>query len=283
MGESVELVKRARKASAAGLVNAVLRKAHRDPVAWPGATETSHPAWLLERWQQQYGAEVAEGIVRANLRTPETYVRSVAGEQSDIKLEPTDVPGCYRLVEGRAEGLRIQDIGSQSIVPLLDLRPGQTFLDLCAAPGDKTAQALESGVRAVACDIHSAGSPDCANWAATVWSSTAHARCRSATPSTVSWWTRPARARARWRATRRSSGGVPEDLVDLHQRQVALLRNALDRLAPGGRLVYSTCSLEHEENEDVVAEVGLQPLHVLRRIPGREPGDGFFAAMITSE
>jgi len=48
----------------------------------------------------------------------------------------------------------VQDIGSQSIVPLLGLEPGQTFLDLCAAPGNKTAQALEAGVRAVACDFH---------------------------------------------------------------------------------------------------------------------------------
>ncbi len=286
VGESVELVKRARKTSAAGLVNAVLRKAHRDPVAWPDrATELSHPAWLLERWERQYGAELAEGIARANLRPPETYVRLATAEVSpDIKLEPTDVPGCYRLVEGRPEGLRIRDIGSQSIVPLLDLRPGQLFLDLCAAPGGKTAQALESGVRAVACDIHLSRLAGLRGLGCErvvldgtrplPFGNTFERILVDAPCSGTGTLAR--NPEIKWRL-------APHDLTDLHQRQVALLRNALDRLAPGGRLVYSTCSLEHEENEEVVTEVGSQPLHVLRRIPGREPGDGFFAAVLTSE
>ena len=73
--------------------------------------EFSHPAWLLERWERQYGAETAAAIARANLRVPETYVNR--------------------------KRARIQDIGSQSIVPLLGLQPGQTFLDLCAAPATR--------------------------------------------------------------------------------------------------------------------------------------------------
>ena len=156
VAESVELVKRARKRSAAGLVNAVLRKVHRDPVAWPDrATALSHPAWMLERWDRQYGPETAEAIARANLHPPETWLRVPAGAPlPDATLEPTEVSGCYRLAAGGPGVCRIQDIGSQSIVPLLDLRPGLSFLDLCAAPGNKTAQALEAGVRAVACDVH---------------------------------------------------------------------------------------------------------------------------------
>ena len=129
VSESVELIKRARKRSAAGFANAVLRKVDRAPVAWPSpAVELSHPGWLLERWERQYGAETAAVIARANLRVPGSYVNP--------------------------QTARIQDIGSQSIVPLLALAPGQEFLDLCAAPGNKTAQALAAGVRATACDIH---------------------------------------------------------------------------------------------------------------------------------
>ena len=102
-----------------------------------------------------------------------------------------------------------------------------------------------------------------------------------------------------------------EDLADLHQKQVAILRAALRQLAPGGRAVYSTCSLEREENEDVVDEVlqdepeyklldcreELERLRLtgdlvwddvdllvrgqfLRTIPGLQPCDGFFAAVI---
>src|SRR5208282_5837584 len=70
------------------------------------------------------------------------------------------------------------------------------------------------------------------------------------------------------------------DIQELHTRQVALLRSALGALAPGGVLVYSTCSLEHEENDAVIEALGLHPAHIMRRIPGVHPGDGFFAAVL---
>jgi 16S rRNA (cytosine967-C5)-methyltransferase len=62
--------------------------------------------------------------------------------------------------------------------------------------------------------------------------------------------------------------------------QRAILLSALPFLAPGGRLVYSTCSLEPEENEAVVAGLPVVSTHL--RLPGRDPGDGFFAAVIVS-
>ena len=73
--ESVELVKRAHKRSAAGFVNAVLRKVNRQPVKWPDrATELSMPAWMLERWDRQYGRGSSEGIAQAALEEPEDAV-----------------------------------------------------------------------------------------------------------------------------------------------------------------------------------------------------------------
>src|SRR5579863_2570459 len=125
--DSVDLVKRARKRSAAGFANAILRQVDRDPVAWPNReVEFSCPEWLLARWELHYGAEAAANIARAALTEPEKYLRAS----------------------------RMQDVGSQSVVPLLALATGQSFLDLCAAPGNKTAQALEAGVHATACDLH---------------------------------------------------------------------------------------------------------------------------------
>jgi 16S rRNA (cytosine967-C5)-methyltransferase len=213
-----------------------------------------------------------------------TYVRAAAPSEH---LEPTEVPGCYRLVAGAATGFRIQDIGSQSIVPLLDLEPGQTFLDLCAAPGNKTAQALESGVRAIACDLHlhrlsrlrELGIPLLAlNGTQPLPFGRRFDRILVDAPCSGTG-TLARNPEIKWRLR-------PSDLSELHQRQVALLRNALQVLNPGGILVYSTCSLEAEENEAVVEEAvpkSLAPDAFYRRLPGRDPGDGFFAAVIKSE
>jgi 16S rRNA (cytosine967-C5)-methyltransferase len=71
-----------------------------------------------------------------------------------------------------------------------------------------------------------------------------------------------------------------EDIVDLQGRQVAILRNALDLLAPGGVLVYSTCSLEREENQEVVEAAGARVVERMQRLPGRDAGDGFFGAVV---
>lgn len=260
VSESVELIKRARKRSAAGFANAVLRKVNRDPVAWPSpAVELSLPAWLLERWERQYGAQTAAAIARASLRVPETYINP--------------------------ETTRIQDIGSQSIVPLLRLEPGLTLLDLCAAPGNKTAQALAAGVRPIACDIHMRrlAPLKALGIDLVVLDGTRPLpfRCRfdrilvDAPCSGTGTLAR--NPEIKWRLT-------PADLPDLHARQLSLLEQGRRWLAPGGLLVYSTCSLEREENQDVVAAVpGALVVETIQRIPGRDPGDGFYAAVIKSE
>ncbi len=259
VSESVELVKRARKRSATGLVNAVLRKAGREEVDFQNEpNRLSMPAWLLERWQNRYGAEAARALAEAALLPPETYVR----------VTPA--------------GPRTQDIGAQSIVPLLALEPGQRFLDVCASPGNKTAQALESDVRAIACDRH--------------WFRMAALRGLSCPlvqlDGTQPLPFRPVFDRILVDAPCSGTGTLgrnpeikwrlkPGDLAAFAARQRALLVNALASLVPGGRLVYATCSLEPEENEAVVEPY--HPKEVLHRLPGRDPGDGFFAAVITSE
>lgn len=275
VADSVELVKRARKRSAAGFANAVLRRVDRLPVSWPSReVELSCPEWLLARWESKFGPEIVAGIARAALEPPETYIR----------ISPT--------------GTRIQDIGSQSIVPLLRLESGQRFLDLCAAPGNKTAQALEAGVSAVACDLHfhrlvqmKGVTPNLVVVDGTrplpfgIRSPILGKSSRHAPPFDRILLDAPCSGTGtvgrnpeiKWRLRR-------EDLADLQRRQKALLANALDVLAPGGILVYSTCSLEPEENEDVVRAVAPDlVLETMQRIPGRDPGDGFTAAVLKSK
>lgn len=286
--ESVELVKR-RQRAAARLTNAVLRKVNRAPVLWPDLeTECSCPAWLLERWTEHFGAERARSIAEAALEEPAAYIRVPAGGEPprDAAVEPTSVPGCFRLLSGVRAGMRLYDISSQAIVPLLDLRPGQRYLDLCAAPGNKTLQALETPLSlAIACDISLRRIRDIP------------AIC----PRVVLDATRPLpfaqkfdrifidapcsgtgtlgrNPEIKWRVQKR-------DFARFAEGQAQMIAHGLRLLAPGGRLLYATCSLEREENEEVVANVVGAHSEVrcerqMWRLPGREEGDGFYAAVL---
>jgi 16S rRNA (cytosine967-C5)-methyltransferase len=256
--ESVDIVKRAHKRSAAGLVNAVLRKVDRKPMQWPDRpSELSIPGWMLERWDRQYGAETATMIAEAALQEPEESVNPVTG--------------------------RRQDPGSQSIVPLLAIEPGMTVLDLCAAPGNKTAQALAAGGRVVACDRKLSRLIEVPAEAARVVLDggtplpfrTQFDRILVDAPCSGTG-TLSRNPEIKWRIT-------SDDIRRFAPLQRALLINALAQLKPGGRLVYSTCSLEAEQNEAVLeglpAGIMVDKIHV--RVPGRDRGDGFFAAVIT--
>jgi 16S rRNA (cytosine967-C5)-methyltransferase len=251
--ESVDLVKQAHKRSAAGFVNAVLRKVNRSPVKWPDrATELSVPAWMLERWENQYGPQ-AEEIASAALEQPEAAINPATGRQ--------------------------QDPGSQSIVPLLEIQPGMTVLDLCAAPGNKTAQALAAGGLVIACDRYLkrlVEVPDQAqrvvlDASTTLAFNTKFDRILVDAPCSGTG-TLARNPEIKWRLR-------PNDLARFANLQREILRQAISSLRPGGKLVYSTCSLEREENEDIVK--GLPVAATYLRLPGRDPGDGFFAAVIT--
>src|SRR5262249_50860144 len=205
----------------------------------------------LERWDRHYGRDTADAIARAALMEPEKHVRiTPAGE-------------------------RRQDIGAQAIVPLLDLQPGQCFLDLCAAPGNKTAQALEIGVHVVACDFHlrrlalmKALTANLVVLDGTRPLPFARPFDRILVDAPCSGTGTLARnPEIKWRLT-------PADLDDLHRRQMALLANARALLAPGGLVVYSTCALEPEENERVAGPPALL------RLPGRDPGDGLYPSVL---
>ncbi len=251
VAESVELVKRARKRSAAPLVNAILRKVNHDPVSWPDrATEFSVPQWVLERWDAQYGSQAAEGIARAALHEPEKFVNPATGRQ--------------------------QDIGAQSIAPLLAIEPGMIVLDLCAAPGNKTAQLIAAGGRVIACDV-SAARLAAVPGERVMMDATAPLPFRNQFDRILidapcsGTGTLDRNPEIKWRLK-------PEDLPVFAARQRKMIANALAALGPGGLLVYSTCSLEREENENVAEEYAPAATHL--RLPGREPGDGFFAAII---
>src|SRR5580704_12512551 len=94
VNDSVELARRAGKSSAAAFVNAILRRAIREPVEVPETLST--PAWLLARWTAQYGADTALAIACASLRPPQRFIRVGSGTPP-AGAEPTEVAGCFQL------------------------------------------------------------------------------------------------------------------------------------------------------------------------------------------
>ena len=289
VSQSVELVKRHGKRSAAGLVNALLRKLPPLPDPWPDSTtRLSIPEWILARWSAAWGREAAESAALAALHPPQTYIRRLSSSDQFQAIEETEVPGCYRVSGPVPPGCRIQDIGSQWAASLLEVQPGHVVLDLCAAPGNKTVQLLEASPRiAVACDAsprrldsmarsgHAAGARllrlDAARplpFGPIFDRILVDAPCSGT-------GTLARNPDIKWRL-------APADILRHAARQKLILANALACLKPGGRLVYSTCSIEPEEHAGVIAHAA--PGYSIRsftRLPGRDPGDGFQAAVIT--
>ncbi|HLH03031.1 MAG TPA: transcription antitermination factor NusB [Bryobacteraceae bacterium] len=287
VNESVEFVKTACR-SAAGFVNAVLRKVNRNSVAWRSReVELSCPEWLLARWTGHFGEDPARGIARAALAEPVAYLRIAPGSPlpEELELAPTSVPGAWRL-SGGGHGLRLHDIGSQSIVPLLEIRPGDRYLDLCAAPGNKTLQALEYAPElAVACDISFRRlremPPVCPRVVLDATEPLPFAgpfdRVFIDAPCSGTG-TLARNPEIKWRL---EAG----DLTRFAERQQQILLRGAEVLGKNGRLLYATCSLEREENEDVIrwflaAHPQFRLMKEQWRLPGRDEGDGFYAAVL---
>jgi 16S rRNA (cytosine967-C5)-methyltransferase len=301
--ESVELVKRARKRSAAPLVNAVLRKAAKErnqPAQSRNAIASllpkhlpledqlgilhSHPSWMVKRWLQMFGEEQTRALLEANNRIPALSCYVLDVQRSDDAIASLKKAGCaiepgvllrgaWTLRGGNPAAseavqrgwVAIQDEASQAVAHLLGVEDGNTVLDLCAAPGGKTlllARAAgsqghvsatdlhEHRVRAMAQRFETAGVRNVESVALDGTQPLPFERRfdRILVDAPCSGTGTLARhPEIRWQLR-------GQDLTDLHARQVRLLKIALANLAPHGRLLYSTCSLEPEENELVVNE-----------------------------
>jgi len=361
VNESVELVKRARKSSAASLVNAILRRASADPetpkVADANRIERmipadlaladrlgvlhSHPTWLVERWLKNLGEADTVALLEANNHPPNLNCAIhppahrdevlAALKRSGLRVESGQLLTSAFVARGgspaRTESFRhgaisIQDEASQTIPLLLGVESGDTVLDLCAAPGGKTPPLIRAAGRTglvVATDRHAhrlramrsqfqrlnldgaqiveLDAADRLPFSRQFDRILVDAPCSGT-------GTLARHPEIRWRLR-------PEQLSEFHQLQVGILTAAIKQLAPGGRLVYSTCSMEQEENEEVVSEVlsslpsikpvarneitkslaphlipGIDPqslfdtLGQFRTSPAAQRTDGFFAAVL---
>jgi len=292
-----------------------------DPADGPAAflgVAYSYPDWLVERWLAAYGPEQTEAICRWQNRRPRTFARVTGGEAGAAVLRqrlaaegfeapPGPRPGTLDLSALPAERLTalaeagevtVQDPSAMAPVEALDPQPGETVLDLCAAPGTKTTQMVEAmGGRGwvVACDVDEAKLEALRRLVAArrlegvdvvhADQVEAHAPSGGFDAALVdvpcsNTGVLARRVEARWRV---GPDGL-EELADLQRR---LLERAMGLVRPGGRVVYSTCSLLPEENDRLIRDA-------LRgregwRLAGRDlifPGpdrDGAFWALVVRE
>jgi 16S rRNA (cytosine967-C5)-methyltransferase len=336
INESVELARHSGNEYAVGMVNAVLRKLAQTPklnANDPTTAAAAHPEWIVDRWRETYGSPAAEAICCYDQAPPPSTIRLISPqaatllEEKGVQLESgAYVTQARRVTAGDINGsttqslLRIQDEGSQLIAELAG--HGEIILDCCAAPGGKTAILAERNPEAelIACDISAhrlkamQSMPVLRNVNFRVLDATGLPwknhfdliLCDAPCSGTGTMARNP---EIRHRIT-------VEEFTRQQERQVRLLQSAMHALREGGRLVFSTCSLEPEENEHVVAEAlerekgfHLQPWreqiqaleaegilnsnteqhlfpagtpdNYLRTLPGNYPGDGFFAACLT--
>lgn len=282
INESVELVIRAKKRSAKGFVNAILRRATRDAISFDYvddldrlSTETSHPRWLLERWVAQFGDVETAKIAAANNLVPPMAFRTLGGSglpAMAVTHESEFVTGCH-IADRLTDEIRkladdgliyFQDEGSQMVAASIELSAGKRFLDVCAAPGGKTTMIARSRERRTAlcvagdlhwprikflaenCDRQAVGDVCVVQYDAEKGLPFADQTYDVVLVDAPCSGTGTIRHNPELRYFLAES-----DLLELPQKQLNVLENASKVVTLGGTLVYSTCSLERDENEAV--------------------------------
>ncbi len=324
VNDSVGLVQRARKTSAKGFVNAILRRIAGESGAVESGTsidevaiQLSHPKWLLERWITQFGSERAMAVGKANNHPSRIAFRLTAKDYDlqDLGGEPSNiVNGAFTVdrLSGRlrelAEQGRIyfQDEASQLVASMVSIPDAGRFLDVCAAPGGKTSLiALRNrNVSLIAGDLYHPRveflRSNCVRQGIASIRIAQYDAAVSLPFAEDSFDTILIDAPCSGTGTIGSNPEIryvlrPEDIEELSRKQLTILLNASKLLKSGGRLYYSTCSLEREENEDVVAAfiagssdfiVGSTDIDSRfrtsegfgRTFPDRDGTDGFFFA-----
>jgi 16S rRNA (cytosine967-C5)-methyltransferase len=303
------------------IINAMLRAATRQrsellarAEAQPLFVRTSHPQFLVERWQQHFGAEHAQELCEWNNLPAPVYARinllridrtEFLRTYPESRLVP-DNPNFVRVNSLPSDALErghcyVQDPSTMIACQLLDPKPGERILDACAAPGGKTALIAEQvknrafiaacdrdqrRVRAMRANLQRLGA-QIALVEQCDWTKQSRSILQSANggfdrvlvdvPCSNTGVMRR-RVDVRWRLTAADFGRMQE-------RQIAIIRAVLRLLKPGCVIVYSTCSLEPEENEEVVrrivAETPALRLEAQKHsLPFRDGFDGAFAAKL---
>jgi 16S rRNA (cytosine967-C5)-methyltransferase len=314
LNESVELARANGAAHAAGMVNAILRRVLREKSSETASrsvaiattpAEQAHPAWLIARWREHFGAAATRRIAEYDQSEPPTHAlfqadgnlpeiddgsRLVAELAAAAVTQPSRILDCCAAPGGKTAVLAVRHPGAEIVAAdisekrldamrkRMDRDPATASVKtiLTDMTGPQTGNLLQEGFDLILCDAPCSGTGTLA---------------------------RNPEIRHRLR---------PSDLSRQAERQRQILCNALRLLAPGGVLIYSTCSLEPEENEAVITsalkdiegvhQIASRPIaeaipsldkessfHLfasafadaaLRTLPGTQACDGFYAAVL---
>ncbi|KIL47667.1 16S rRNA (cytosine(967)-C(5))-methyltransferase RsmB [Jeotgalibacillus campisalis] len=338
--EAVEIAKKRGHKGIAGLVNGILRSIQREGVPSLNdildpierlSIETSHPYWLVARWNEQYGLEKTKKMCETNLLAPvqtarvntlKTNREAVLDQLNaeGVEAKPSSIiPEGISIMKGniahtnayKTGMLTIQDESSMLVAYAMNAQPGETILDMCAAPGGKTthlAQSMNNEGQIVALDLHPhkikliSDNADrlgieCIEGTA-IDARKAHEKFEAGSFDRVLVDAPCSGLGVVRRKPDIKYAKSENDLEGLTAVQHSLLAAAVDMIKPGGKLIYSTCTVDHAENNDTVAKFlreykqmeltalenlpeAIQPLvqdNILQVFPQDFNGDGFFIA-----
>jgi len=303
-----------------GLTNGVLRSALRQKddllaqkATLPPAILHSHPDWLVDRWEKEFGQENTLALLKWNQKPAPTIARlnplkpdrhkEILNSEKTTSIEATpsflEIKGAIPKDWTKNGSIYIQDLATRHCIDLLSPQPGETIIDACAAPGGKTAltaAAMQNRGKLICTDSNEKRLPrlqeNLKNLGITIAEISTHN------------WTQPPphelinscdailldvpcsntgvfrrRIDARWRLS-------PEDITAVTVIQKKILTNALQAVKNGGRIIYSTCSIDPEENSHLIksfiSERNDVSLHQeIQILPHEHETDGAYAALLT--
>ncbi len=320
INDAVNLTRKAKKTSAKSFVNAILRRFEREPVKLEFADETekisvehSFPRWLIEKWIVQFGIEETEKLAAASNETPELNYRLTAKTSAAVKesLQRETIENEKNYLRELADAGKIyfQDAASQMVAETVNLQPHESYLDVCCAPASKFSMvnylAGEPRKLFVGGDLYAhrlkTAQKTCERVGARNYQLIQYDAEVNLPFAEESFDVVLLDAPCSGTGTIRHNPEIryfldEKDFAELHDKQLKILTNASKMTKPGGKIVYSTCSLEREENEAVCTKFAAENLDIAqikpelserfltaenfaRTFPQKDRMDGFFIAV----
>ena len=317
VNEAVKLIKNSKMSRNSGFVNGVLRSILRNDIELPKGDSAkdlsirfSCPLWIVQSFLEDYGIEDTRALLEESLKPARTVLRvnTVKADLETVKKELLDIPfketeSSIELIKGiditkseiyKKGFVYAQDYASQKAAETLSPRKGDRVLDICAAPGGKTftmANLMDNEGEIIACDLYPHRTELIEKSAERLGLGIVKTRVADATVFDKELGEFdcilcdvPCSGLGVIRRKPEIKYTKPEDFKELEETQKKIVKNALRYLKKGGRLLYSTCTLRREENENLVIWLEKEYNELYKSyehtfMPHKDGTDGFYCAL----